>query len=144
MLNNKLPATSIFVLVSVISLGRVFHASDIAITPMGRLIQNMYSHPKLEIIIPPKLGPVILPRETKVPISPRAFPLSLTGKISVTIPWLFAIVIAEPIAWIIREKTKKASEPLKPQRKEPIINRTDPHLKTLIFPNMSPSFPKKG
>ncbi|MNN87610.1 hypothetical protein D3C81_2051860 [compost metagenome] len=72
--------------------------STIAIRPIGTFTQKIYSQPRVDTIIPPRLGPAILPSDTKVPIRPSALPRSVAGKISVTIPWLFAMVIEAPIA----------------------------------------------
>ncbi|MNM63509.1 hypothetical protein D3C81_748770 [compost metagenome] len=115
----------------------------IAMRPTGRFTQKIYSQPKLDTMTPPRLGPAILPRETKVPISPSAFPRSLAGKISVTIPWLLAIVIDAPSACRRRDPTRSGKLKLKPHSSEPTVKITIPHLKTLIFPTISPSFPKK-
>ncbi|MNW09211.1 hypothetical protein D3C71_2061540 [compost metagenome] len=84
----------------------------------------------------------MLPSETKVPMRPSAFPLSFAGKISVTIPWLFAMVIDAPRAWTIREATSSGSVPLKPQSSEPIMKTTVPILNIRILPAISPSLPK--
>ncbi|MNP60644.1 hypothetical protein D3C76_1557440 [compost metagenome] len=102
----------------------------------------MYSQPSVDTMIPPRLGPAMLPSDTKVPIRPSALPRSLAGKISVTIPWLFAIVIDAPIAWMTRETMRNGRLVLRPQSRDPIMNTIVPILKILILPTISPSLPK--
>ncbi len=73
---------------------------------MGTLMRNITGQVKLAIRIPPKLGPVIFPTPTMLPVMPRALPLSPGGKALETIPIPVAIIILAPMACITRAATK--------------------------------------
>ena len=93
-------------------------------------------------IKPPRLGPATPPNATKVLTTPIARPRSASAKVEVTIPYVFAKVIAPPSAWIIRANIKKLKPRLIPAIKEPKTNVPVPHLKIRCLPMRSPSLPK--
>ena len=59
-------------------------------------------------------------------------------------PLLVAIVIAAPMAWMALAISRKIKLIRQPDNKDPKMNKSVPHRKILILPQLSLSLPKNN
>ena len=76
--------------------------------PSGTVIKKRLRQEASSSRNPPRLGPLISPRETAMPINPRPRPSCSLGKVSLMIAGPAAIIIAPPRAWQNRAAIRKA------------------------------------
>ena len=92
--------------------------------PMGRLTKKIQCQERCCSRSPPTAGPVTMPTDTIVPITPSALPLSVTGKASVKMPAPRARIIAAPTACTTRKPISQPTVGDSPHRTEPTVKTT--------------------
>ena len=104
---------------------------------MGRFTKKIQRHERVDVIIPPSVGPVLTPSATTTALSPSALPRSCAGKALVSIAGLMAMISAPPRPCNARAAINSPSEGAKPQKADPTVKMIRPAAQIGLRPIIS-------
>ena len=106
--------------------------------PTGMLTKKIHSHERASVSTPPSSTPAAAPKPPTAPQTPSAmFRSRPSAKVVIRIASAAGEIVAAPRPWIARAPISDASDQARPQRSDPIVNRTRPTMKMRLRPSRS-------